>query len=402
MKIRGQGAEGSGVHRRRGVSTTAVIASLVALMALGVALWLMVGGGARSSRGEVVLYVSADDFVAREVVAAFEDASGYDVKMVTDTEAQKTTGLVERLRSERNAPVADVFWSSEVFLTIALAEEGVLAPAEPVAAAARPESSRDVDGRWFGFAPRARVIAYSEDRIALEDVPKAWSDLAKDRWTGRVVMADPRFGTTGGHLGAMKVWWDRNLVGGFYGAWLLGLRDAEVRMLPGGNAAAVQAIVDGSADLAMTDTDDVWAARRNGHSVGFVYPDHSKDGGRGIGTLLIPNTVAMIAGGPNPEAGLELVEFLLSPEAERILSESDSRNVPTHPDLEGRWPDLEVPNPLRVDFARAAAAREQAVIEAMRILAGPAGGEDWPDAVPPPPLPPSDDDPGDAPEGGNG
>ncbi len=338
------------------------------------------GCGRADERPEVVLYVSADDYVARDVVAAFEASSGFRVRMVGDTEASKTTGLVERLRAEREAPVADVFWSSEVFMTIDLAREGVLAPSDPPAAAARPAATRDPEGRWHGFAARARVIAYDPDRLAAEDLPQAWSDVIRDRWAGRVVMADPRFGTTGGHLGVMKAWWDVRLMPGFYDAWLLGLRDVGVRMLPGGNAAAVRAVLDGEADLALTDTDDVWAAQAAGGRIAMVYPRHAKDPGRGRGTLLIPNTVGLVAGGPNPEAGLALVDFLLSPEVERILAESDSRNIPMHPQLLGAYPELDVPDPLEVDFAVAAAVRLEAVSRALRVVLGPAEGGDWPDA----------------------
>jgi iron(III) transport system substrate-binding protein len=62
--------------------------------------------------GEVVLYSSVDDFLLREVVAAFEAESGVRVRLVGDTEATKTTGLVERLLAERGRPREDVWWSS--------------------------------------------------------------------------------------------------------------------------------------------------------------------------------------------------------------------------------------------------------------------------------------------------
>ncbi|MFK7961325.1 MAG: extracellular solute-binding protein [Phycisphaerales bacterium] len=335
--------------------------------------------GCRDDRPAVVLYVSADETVARSVIAAFEREHAYRVDIVTDTEARKTTGLVERLRAERDAPVADVFWSSENVLTIGLAGEGILAPSMPAAASERPESSRDADGRWHAFAARARVIAYAPDRVPEADRPVAWTDLGRDRWRGRVVMADPRFGTTGTHLAAMRSWWDRRVMPGYYDAFLLGLRDAGVRMLPSGNAGAVRAIIDGEADLAMTDTDDVWAARAAGHDIGIIYPTHSKDPGSGHGTLLIPNTVGLVTGGPNPDGGLVLMNYLLSPAVERMLAESPSRNVPMHPSLQDAYPDLAVPDPLAVNWARAASVRDAAVARAMRLLAGEASGRDWPD-----------------------
>jgi hypothetical protein len=46
---------------------------------------------------EVTLYTSVDAYVAQPVVAAYEQQSGVKVILVTDTEATKTLGLVQRL-----------------------------------------------------------------------------------------------------------------------------------------------------------------------------------------------------------------------------------------------------------------------------------------------------------------
>jgi iron(III) transport system substrate-binding protein len=318
---------------------------------------------------DVVLYVSADEYVAREVVDAFEDDTGINVRVVGDTEAKKTTGLVERLRDEADNPQADVFWSSEVFLTIALADEGVLAPYESPATADWPAQFRDRENRWYGFAGRARVIVYHTDRVAVHELPETWTDLDNPPYEGRVVMADPRFGTTGGHLGAMKAYWDRNVAAGYYEAYLMGLRDNGVRMLPSGNAGVVRAIVAGEADFGMTDTDDVWAAQAQGQPVDLIYPQHNHGEEEGNGTLLIPNTVARVKGAPNPEAAGRLIDYLLSEKVERLLAESVSHNVPLRPGLAAEYPDLAVGDPLDVNYRRAAAERAEAVAMAMRIIA---------------------------------
>ena len=74
-------------------------------------------------------------------------------------------------------------------------------------------------------------------------------------------MADPRFGTTGGHLAAMKAYWTSIMGAAYYTAFLEGLAANNVRLLPSGNAGVVRAVADGEADLGLTDTDDVWAAQ---------------------------------------------------------------------------------------------------------------------------------------------
>jgi iron(III) transport system substrate-binding protein len=197
-------------------------------------------------------------------------------------------------------------------------------------------------------------------------------DLTDARWRGRVVMADPRFGTTGGHLAAMKVYWGRIMAGdAYYEAFLLGLADNDVRLLPSGNAGVVQSVADGEADVGMTDTDDVWAAQAQGRRVEAAFAVHAfaaETARPGRGALLIPNTVARVRGGPNPEHAAALIDFLLSERVERMLAESVSRNIPLRPGLAASYPELAIDDPLDVELERAAAAYERAVGQAMEAL----------------------------------
>jgi iron(III) transport system substrate-binding protein len=331
---------------------------------------LTIAGGCRRDEGPtVVLYVSADEHVARQVIAAFEKQTGIRVAMVGDTEAKKTTGLVERLRAEKAKPRADVFWSSEIFMTIDLAAEDVFEPYQSPEAKEWPTEFRDAQYRWCGFAARARVIVYAPDRVASEQLPTTWMNLTQARFKDRIAMADPRFGTTGGHLGAMKAYWDRQAMPGYYAAWAEGLAANRVRLLPSGNAGVVEAVVRGEADLGLTDTDDVWAAQARGLNVQLAYPNHNIDEGEtGIGTLLIPNSVAMVKGGPNAQHARRLIDFLLSEKVERMLAESVSHNVPLRPGLAADYSQYIIPNPLKVDYALAAAARIAAVNQLMNAM----------------------------------
>jgi len=340
-------------------------------IALGLALMLLAPlAGCTRDQPTVVAYISADEYVAREVIAAFEQETGINVEFVGDTEVNKTTGLVQRLRAEADNPQADVFWSSEVFQTIELADEGVFEPYQPADTDNWPSRFRDDEHRWWGFAARARVICYNPQRVSEDELPQTWMALTQPQYSGRIVMADPRFGTTGGHLGAMKTYWASRVSPGFYEAWLQGLADNDTRYIASGNAGVVRQVINGEADFGMTDTDDVWAAQANGQDVELVYPRHEVADQRGTGTLLIPNTVALIRDCPNPELGRQLVDFLLSERVERILAESNSHNVPIRPGLAEEYRQYDVPNPLNVGFAAAAAARSAAVEQAIAILSG--------------------------------
>ena len=328
-------------------------------------------------REQVTIYVSADDYVARPLLAQFEEESGLEVVARYDTEATKTTGLVNRIRDEASRPRADVLWSSEPFMMAQLAEEGLLMAPPADRLTDWPEAWRDPERRWHAFSGRARVIVYAPDRVPADRVPRTWMDLTRPWWKGRIVMADPRFGTTRGHLGAMKRTWDREVMPGYYEAFLEGLAENGIRLLPGGNAAVVEAVASGEADVGLTDTDDVWVMQDRGFAVELVYPRHAPDQAPGGGTLVVPNTAAIVRGGPNPDGAVRLLEFLLSKEAEVALMRTASRNAPlVHLEaLEGndavQAAALEVPDPLRLDYGRASKSMDEAVAIAMRILTAP-------------------------------
>ncbi len=332
------------------------------------ALLLAAAGCEEGRQRRVVLYASADTHIVREVISRFQEQTSIRVDFAGDTEQVKTTGLANRLRAEKDNPQADVFWSSEVFQTILLAQDGVFAPHGSQATTDRPAFSHDPKHRWYGFAARARVIVYAPDRVAASDLPRTWMDLTNPLFKGRIVIADPRFGTTGGHLAAMKAYWSRAVTPAFYEAFLMGLADNEVRMLPGGNAGVVAAVVSGEADLGMTDTDDVWAAQARGLDVRLIYPRHGLEEVTGAGTLLIPNTVARVRGGPNPLTAALLIDFLLSETVERLLADSVSHNIPLGGSVADDYPHYAVPDPLAVDLRRAAELMGEAVRQAMRLL----------------------------------
>jgi iron(III) transport system substrate-binding protein len=308
----------------------------------------------------VTVYASADESVARPVFERFERETGIRVDAKFDTEATKTTGLANLLRAERARPRADVFWSNEQAANVALAAEGVTradASLPDGLPAAWPAAWRDPAGAWFAFAGRARVIVH---RPALADPPRTWAQLADPRWKGAIAMADPRFGTTRGHFGAMKAYWDANAEPGYFEAFARALAANGPALLTSGNAGVVDAVARGEAQVGLTDTDDVLAAQARGLDVAMVFPRHADDPALpGGGTYAIPNTVAVVAGAPRPEAARAFVAFMLRPATERQLAEMPARHAPL---VSAPAPgDLAVPDPLRVDAAAASAAADGAV-----------------------------------------
>jgi iron(III) transport system substrate-binding protein len=304
-----------------------------------------------------VLYTSVDETFAREVIARYESRTGRKVELVTDAEAGKTTGLVKRIRLEKDQPRADVFWSSENIQTILLGREGLLAPYDSPAAADIPAEFKDPAHLWTGLALRARVVGFNPEKLPEGDRPKTWEDFAKPEYATRTTLANPLFGTTRTHVAALLALWGEDRLRTF-------LQDLERGgvFVADSNGATVRRIIAGDAVWAWTDSDDVIVAQRRGHKMEMSYPDMG-DGG----TLLIPTTVALLARAPHPDAGKHLIDFLVSAEVEEMLARSDSGNYPVRVKLrEQLGIALPPANPLKPE--RIADAMDRAVEICREIL----------------------------------
>jgi len=281
---------------------------------------------------EVVIYTSLDQVYSEPILREFQARTGIDVKAVYDVEASKTTGLVNRLIAEKDRPRADVFWNSEVGRTLVLKDKGVLAPYRSASAEDIPAQFKDADGYWTGFAARARVLVYNKDLLATSDLPHSIFDLTEPAWRGKLTMGYPLFGTTATHVAA----WYAVLGAERTEAYLRGLK-ANAVLIVDGNAMTRDVVVGGEVPLGFTDTDDAYVAVQAGKPVGMLFPD--KDG---LGTLMIPNTVALVGGAPHPEEARRLIDYLLSREVESNLAFSASMQIPVRAgvDKPAHVPDL--------------------------------------------------------------
>jgi iron(III) transport system substrate-binding protein len=130
-----------------------------------------------------------------------------------------------------------------------------------------------------------------------------------------------------------------------------------------GNSTTVRMVGQGQADVGLTDSDDAYAAQRNGWPVGHVVLDQG-----GAGPLAIPNSVALVAGAPHPQAAGRFIDFVLSGAVERMLAESQQKNMPITAELAGEFGPHRLAEPLAVDFDLVTQKLPEARAAAQEIL----------------------------------
>ncbi len=334
----------------------AILAGLAALL-----VWLSI-----PPNPDLVIYTSADDAYSRPLVAEFRRRSGLDVRLVTDAEASKTTGLYKRLLAEhKSGVVADVFWNNEISRTLLLAKKGVLQPFTPSTVKEIPTEFRAKDRTWYGLACRVRVIIYNTDLVKAEDAPKSIGDLAMERWRSKAAMAEPLFGTTATHCAALRSikGMNREKANAFFKQLI-----ANKMRVVAGNSVVARMVADGRVEVGLTDTDDAWNMKDKGKPVEIVYPDQRADE---PGALIIPNTASLIKGAKHPQAAKKFLDFLLSAHAEEMLARPPSRHLPVRPNVSAAADTkalYEITRPMRVDWQKVADAVESQVKDLQEIF----------------------------------
>lgn len=271
---------------------------------------------------EVVIYTSVDQIFAEEILKDFEKETGIKVRPVFDVEATKSVGLANRLIAEKNRPQCDVFWSGEFIMTTVLAEEGVLESYASPSANDIPDKYKDPDNLWTGYAGRARVLLVNTKFVKPEDFPNSIFDLADPNRDGtKMGIAYPIFGTTFTHAAALYAYFGEEQAREFFQK----LKDNGVKVVDG-NSVVRDMVVSGQLHIGLTDTDDACIAVKRGDPVEIIVPDQD-----GIGTLVIPNTIALIKGGPNPAEGKVLIDWLLTKEMEKRLIDHGWSHIPVRP-----------------------------------------------------------------------
>ncbi|MFQ5734190.1 MAG: extracellular solute-binding protein [Planctomycetaceae bacterium] len=322
---------------------------------LPVPVLLMGCGKSESAESDksVVVYTSVDDVFARPICEEFERETGIKVLLVTDTEETKSTGLLNRLIAEKERSRADVFWSGDPVRAGVLKLKEVSTPYRSAAAKGLPANYSDPDGHWIGFSARARVLIYNKTRLKSEKLkpPQSVSDLADPRFKGKACLANPLFGTTSMHAAALfQVLGDKGARKFFQS-----LVDNQVTIVSS-NGEVRRLVAAGKFAIGLTDTDDAHVAIREGKPIGVVYPDRN-----GNGTLVVPNAVVLIKGGPHPDAARRFIDYLLRAETEMALAKSAAAQLPLRPDV---TPPSDVTpigdiKAMDVDYARLAEALQK-------------------------------------------
>jgi iron(III) transport system substrate-binding protein len=232
--------------------------------------------------------------------------------------------VLDRLRSERANPQADVWWGAPAGTFEDAARDSLLARFTPTWAAALPADAKDDAGYWYGTYVTPEVIAYNSSIVSAADVPKDWDEVLDPKWKGKVLIRDPMASGTMRTIFGMIV--DRSVratgdtAQGFQ--WLRRL-DAQTKEYVLNPTLLYQKLARQEGLITLWDMPDIDALRGK-YPIAYVFPRS--------GTPLLVDAVAVVRGAPNAKRAQEFAEFVGGTQAV-VAAARDFARLPARSDI---------------------------------------------------------------------
>ena len=264
---------------------------------------------------EVNVYSHRQPELIQPLFDAFTKETG-----ITVNTAFVDKGMVERLQAEGDRSPADLVLTVDVARLGEVKEAGVTQAVEDEMLDVIPADLRDKDNQWFALTTRARIVYAHNERVADGDVT-TYEDLADPKWKGRICTRsftnDYNVALTAAFLAHHGE--EETLT------WLQGIKDNLAKRPEGGDRDQVKSIWAGECDISLGNTYYMGAMLKDDEqkewadSVRIVFPTF-EDGGTHVNV----SGVAMTKSAPNRDAALQLMEFLVSDEAQKIYAETNN------------------------------------------------------------------------------
>ena len=290
---------------------------------MGVALLAACSGdrqpeGALEDAGVVNVYSHRHYDTDQELFRRFTELTGIRVNVQTASADE----LITRLETEGASTRADLLITVDAGRLQRAKQRNLLRSASSdVLQSNVPAHLRDPEGYWYGLTQRARVIAYSLDRVSRDEL-STYEDLADPRWRGRILVRSSENIYNQSLLASMVAVHGKDAAT----EWARGVVQNLARAPKGGDRDQVKDVAAGVGDLAITNTyyvglllnGDDQGDRELAKKVGIFFPNQDDRGAH-----VNVSGAGVTAYSPNPENAVRLLEFLTDTEAQTGYAEAN-------------------------------------------------------------------------------
>lgn len=274
--------------------------------------------GEPSGAGEVNVYSHRHYDTDQQLLRRFQEETGITVNVQTASADE----LITRLEAEGEDSPADVLITVDAGRLQRAVEAGLLQPvSSEVLETNVPSHLRDPEGRWYGLTRRARILAWSRERVDSTEL-STYEDLADARWEGRILVRSSENIYNQSLLASLVAHHDS----AFAREWADGVVANMARRPRGGDTDQIRDVAAGVGDVAIVNTyyvgrlmnADEAEDRELASRVGVFFPNQE-----GRGAHVNVSGAGVTAHAPNRENAVRLLEFLTSEEAQGVFAEAN-------------------------------------------------------------------------------
>lgn len=290
---------------------------------------------------KVVVYSPHGKDILSEFEKQFEEKYGIDMQFL-DMGSQE---ILDRVRSEKSNPQADVWWGAPQVNFDQAKEEGLLAQYKPTYADALDEMYYDEDWMWTGTSITPEVILFNTKEISKEEAPKDWDDLLDPKWKDEIIIRYPLASGTMRTIYSSMIYRTYKETGSAEEGyeWLRKL-DENTKEYAANPEIMYNQVAKGVGSLSVWNMPDtVMLAKEKGYPFDYIIPES--------GTPVLTEGIAIIKDAPHPNAAKAFYEFVNTPEAAKLLAETYYR-IPTRNDVKDLpdWISESEIKPMEIDW----------------------------------------------------
>lgn len=280
---------------------------------------------AAEAEGQVVWYTTMIiDQAVRPMVAAFRERyPNIDVQFTRTGSAETALKIINEGQAGRM--MGDVFDGVSTFASVMPA--GMVEPYMPESAAAYPEDLKDPSGNWHALNAYYLSAAYNTDLLPAEEAPRTYQDLLDPKWQNALVW--PVDGTpigASGFVGNILMTMGQNE--GM--AYLDELQQQQITNMAASQRTVLDRVIVGDFPVGlMVFNHHVAISQAEGAPIAWIPIEP---------VVASASLIGLVKGGPNPNAGKLLIDFILSKEGQEALAATNY--LPTHPEVDAMKPEL--------------------------------------------------------------
>ncbi|MGY6741718.1 MAG: Fe(3+) ABC transporter substrate-binding protein [Cecembia sp.] len=283
------------------------------VIALGGALMFACGSGEKQ---EVVnVYTHRHYEADQKLFDMFTEATGIKVNVVSASADE----LIQKLELEGPNSPADVLITVDAGRLHRAEDKGLLQAVNSATLNTNiPAKFRDPEGFWFGLTYRARILAYSTERVNPEEL-STYEALTAPEWKGRVLTRSSENIYNQSLLASIIAHH------GAEGAqeWAAGLLANMARDPKGSDRDQVKAVAAGEGDVAIVNTyyigimlnDSNEEERKAAEKIGIFFPNQEDRG-----THINISGAGVTKYAPNKDNAIKLIEFLSESSSQEFLA----------------------------------------------------------------------------------